>query len=739
MATSRARSLPDRRSGTGRTPQIAREAIIGAAIAVYVAMVAAVPLLFNHQFYFFADTPDGAYGQWYELGQQLRQGVWPIMNPAAWSAGNYLAEGQWGLWNPLVLCIALFVSISGSAVVASTVVKLVFLIIGAVGVYALVRVHGGSRFWSAIAAAVAPFAGFTLFMDATSWATNLFTWALFAWSVAAVRIWIDRGRTWVLGAFVAVYLLITIGYVQGTIMLVFYFVAVLIECLIRRNPAAFTRVLGIGVPAGLVALAVYLPGVLTAPVTARASEIANDGFLVVTLTGLFTSTVPSGQVDLSGWWGRYTEVPLLYVSWLLPLLAFIPWRRVRVSRTPVMALILFGMFATMLAVGPSVLGPLRFPARTMPWIALIVICLLALVMSRAGGRWVFTAGRVAAAFALWLLPYWLAFSQVPQGWRRHAFFAAVTGAALVIVALSWRRLTGVRRAAVAGVVIAATTTLVVAAQSFFYADTLVSRAPYPDEAAAYTESMPTGRGEGIVVGSPLGMPAEAFDETAFANMWYLTDHVSVLNLYTPVEFRAMADDLCLTYDGRTCPDAFDRLFETDPTSGEPLADLLSIDSVQVLASDGYTTADLEDLDVPAGWTRTWEGDFSVVLTRDVVTPTVGSVSWASEGVAVEVVEESALSTTFEIGSVPTDGGSVALSRLAWPGYSVDGAELGEPLRGYLTTVELDPGSEGSRVTVSYAPPGWTIIVAAMVLAPLVTLGVAITAVRPRRTHRRPRS
>jgi len=246
--------------------------------------------------------------------------------------------------------------------------------------------------------------------------------------------------------------------------------------------------------------------------------------------------------------------------------------------------------------------------------------------------------------------------------------------------------------------------------------------------------MPTGSGEGIVVGSPLGMPSEAFEETAFANMWYLTDHVSVLNLYTPVEFRAMADDLCLTYDGRTCPEAFSRLFEQDRASGERLVDLLSIDSVQLLASDGYTVDDLKALDVPSGWTRTWEGDYSVVLTRDAETPPVGSVSWASEGVEVKVVEDDPLSTTFKVQSVPADGGSVALSRLAWPGYSVDGAELGDPLRGYLTTVELDPETAGTEVTLRYTPPGWAVVLSAMAAAPILTAGVAVLAIVRRRTR-----
>lgn len=706
------------------------------AVAAFTAVVSLFPVLFNRQFYFFADTPDGAYGQWYELGQQVAGGTWPLMNPAAWMAGNYVAEGQWGLWNPIILGVGLFVAAASNAVVASTVIKVFFLVIGSMGVYCLTRAHGARRSWSLVAGVAAPFAGFTFFMDATSWVTNMITWAFFAWAVAALRVWITRGGTWILPAYLAVYMLITVGYVQGTVMLVFYFVALLIMAAVRRDATAAIRTVVAGVPAALIALTVYLPGVLTASVTARSAAIGNDGFLVVTLTGLGTSTVPSGQTDLTGWWGRYTDVPLLYIFWLLPLLAVVPWHRVRDAWVEWGALLVFGAMATALAVGPSALGPLRFPARTMPWVALVVICIACLLLSRSEGKWVLSPGRLVAVAALWAAPFWLAFSQVPLGWRRHLVFAAVTGAALIAIILLRRARPAARRRTAA--IVAATGAVVVALQSVMFADALVSRAPYEDEASAYTEGMPTGYGEGMVVGSPLGMSDTVFDEVEFANMWYLTDRVNVLNLYTPVEFQAMAQDLCLSYDGRTCPEAVDKLFDTDAETGAPVADLMSLDSVQILEDEQRSVADLASIAPPAGWSQTFVGRHSVVWTRDEATSEVGSVTWSSEGTSVEVIEDSPLETTFRVTAVPSEGGSVALSRLAWPGYTVDGGELGDPLRGYLTRIEISPDEAGSIVSISYAPPAWPLIVSSIVASAVFVAAVTVFGVvgRRRSTRRR---
>ncbi|MFK5282022.1 hypothetical protein ACI3PL_20940, partial [Lacticaseibacillus paracasei] len=92
---------------------------------------------------------------------------------------------------------------------------------------------------------------------------------------------------------------------------------------------------------------------------------------------------------------------------------------------------------------------------------------------------------------------------------------------------------------------------------------------------------------GVIVGDPLATNASFWGETNFGNSWYL-DNVKVQNVYTPVGFQNYASDLCLLYDGRSCTGLLDHLFSLDPTSGRPLVDLLSIDTVQAVASPELT-------------------------------------------------------------------------------------------------------------------------------------------------------
>lgn len=707
-------------------PSRRRDVSTAVLVALIVTAASFIPLGFNAQFYFFADTPDGAYGQWYELGQQLAAGNWPLMNPAGWMAGDYVAEGQWGLWNPLILGLSLLVTAIPSAVAGATMFKIVFLVIGAIGTYGLVRTYGTTPRWAAVAGIAAPLAGFTLFMDAPSWATNLFVWSLFPWCVTAIRRWTGRGGLHILPVFAASYLLITIGYVQGTLMLVFYFVAAFAEAAFRRSVQTALRLLGAGAVAGFIALAVYLPGILTAPVTARTGDVGNDGFMVLTLSGLATSSVPSAEADLLGWWGRFTEVPLLYIAWFLPLVIFASGEVVRRRWRELSGLAIFGALALLLAVGPSTLGPLRFPSRTMPWIALTAIVLTCIVLSWTQRKVQLSRARCVAVAVAIAFAYWLALSQVPGAWKQHLLFALLTTAAMIAVWWRWRKV-GTTHDGWSTIIIVATVLATLIGQSAVYADRLVSRADYPADVADYTGTMPTGRGDGIVIGSPLGLPRDAFREAAFANMWYLNDTVDVQNLYTPTEHREYAEDLCIAYDGRTCFELRDRLFDADPTTNLPLADLLSLDTVQILIDADRSIARLERLNPPRGWSQTFVGDYSVVWTRDDPTTSAGDVEWTTAGMETTDIDVSDAETSFTVESVPASGGKAVLSRIAWPGYTATNATLAEPLRGYLVTVDIPADAAGKRVSVTFRPPWWPLVLSSMIAAFALTAIIAVAA------------
>ena len=185
------------------------------ATVLTVIVGALLPLIWNSRYYFADDTQSGAFGIWYELGSRLHEGVLPIFSTSSWMSGNYTAEGQWGLFNPLVLAIGWFAAEAGDANLFSAAVKIFFLAIAAAGVYLLCRSFGAARLASYAAGIAAPLAGFTLYMDAATWVTGLMVWALLPWVILGVRRTSHYGKgPWL--ALVASYLVVTVGYVHGT-------------------------------------------------------------------------------------------------------------------------------------------------------------------------------------------------------------------------------------------------------------------------------------------------------------------------------------------------------------------------------------------------------------------------------------------------------------------------------------------------------------------------------------------
>jgi hypothetical protein len=74
-----------------------------------------------------------------------------------------------------------------------------------------------------------------------------------------------------------------------------------------------------------------------------------------------------------------------------------------------------------------------------------------------------------------------------------------------------------------------------------------------------------------------------------------------------------------------------------------------------------------------------------------------------------------------------------LSRLDYPGYSISGAAKVDPARGWLLTVDVSDASPGDTVVVTFRPPGFALIIAALVLAGV--LAVVWPLLRTRRRRR----
>lgn len=686
----------------------------------------AVPLVFNHRFYFADDTQAGAFGIWFRLGENLRSGHLPIFEVSSWMSGNYAAEGQWGLFSPLVLGIGWFAAATGDANLFSAAVKLFFLLVAAAGTYLLCRGYGANRVASFAAGTAAPLAGFTLYMDAATWVTGLMVWSLLPWFVLGVhRLGAQHRNPWL--ALVAAYLIITVGYVHGTIMVAGVVAIAIVGRLVERDRAGAVRVLVAGVLAGLVALAVYLPGVLSADVTARdSSQIFNDGFMTVDLSGVMSSSVATALPQISFWWGSISPAPILYISWMLPLLVFLDWPVVRRTWREYFPLLSVLVMSTLLALAPSNMGPLRFPARMFPYVSLFLLVLLAVLLSRARttnpGR-----GRVAAAAVLLGAGGLLGLAQAPQYSMLLLRTVVISAVGLWVLHLLARRdgrpVGRFAPAVAAGATIAAVTLVLLVGQQRAFPGSPIGEFWLPAAVSDYEQQLDGAVGDVIVVGTPTAAAPEIprdelWSETLLANMWYLNDH-SVQNTYTPLVHVGYAAATCMNWRGETCADLAEKLFEIDPGTGTTLADRLAVDTVQIVKP--VVPARLWRT-VPDGWSVVSDTEHQVTWVRDDPVGPAGGVVWASDGVEVEVVEQEDRTLRMRLLEAPADGGTVLLSRLYWPGYTAENAEIVDPTDDFLLTLEVSAADVGSDVVVSFSPPGWAFELGALTTA--VLLGAA---------------
>lgn len=692
---------------------------------VSVLALSLVPLIRTPRFYFWDDTENGAYGVWYHLGESLLSGTVPILNPQVWSSGNYAAEGQWGTWNPLIMLIGVIVYFAPDAVVVTTSLKIAFLVIGGIGCYLLSRSFKVPPALALVAGVASPLNGFTMFFDAPSWVTGQLAWALVPYFWMLLKMASD-GRRSPLWAFLVGYLVVTIGYVAGTVAVGFVLLAVGVDALLKRHWTKAWRTAALGFGLVLVAVVVYLPGVLTAAVTTRSTTaIANDDFMGVDLSGLLSSTIATAYPMMPSWWwgGLSAPAPALYIAWFLPLVAFLSWRRIRAYAPQIRDILFFAALSLMFVLLPSTVGPLRYPARFMPYLAMVCILLCVVLLSHALARHPSKLSLSGATGAI-------AFG-VYGGWAQFPDrYVAVFLAGLVAIAaicLLWWRMRGntipLDKLSMASSIAVICLGVTLGTTLLQYRTTEVS--PLSDSAVPADTAIPKGvladvRGEVLVVGDPLDYPQDesTWSRTLLANTWYLSP-ASVLNRYQLIGHTEYNKALCLRYLGGTCAELLDRLFERRDETGMLLADELGIDNIQILkksfegnqrpaASNNYIGRQdaVPVRSVPAGWHQVSDDGEIALWSRDIPTGSSGGLVWTSAGTKLTETGRTATEVTLRVDEVASGGGRAALGRLPWPGYTASGTNVTSPVDGFLLAVDVPEHSAGSTLSVAFIPPGW---------------------------------
>ncbi|WP_432278407.1 hypothetical protein [Nocardia carnea] len=699
-------------------------------LAAYLAVLLANPR------HFYTDDTEAQYAPlWVMTGRSLWEGRFPVLVPEHWLAGNYAIE-EAGLLNPPQLLIDLGAAVVDDLTLYATAVKLVFALILGLGVYRVCLAYGGRPAWSAVAGVAMPFSGFLLFFDAASWMTA-FTgtaWMVHAWA-SGVRY--ARGRGGPIPVFVFLYLTFSVQYVFPAVEAAVLFAAVLVgEFVHRRQWWPVLRLALVSGCAGLAGLATYLPSLLTADVTWRgASEIRNDQFLTVPWSESLNASLPSTLPAFTSWWGYVQPLPMVYIAWfVIPALAFVDWKRAAVAARELSGPALFAVVTLLWTAGPGTMGPLRWPARVLPMLALAVLVLVCVLLGRYGT----VSGlrrRVIAAGLLIALLLARSLGAAPES----ALWHLVAAAGVVALGAGVIGLARARGAAAACLLTLIAVAPIAYLQVHSAAPTPMSwnlpekrsemKAAFPDFPGTTLQL-----GDRALVGAGEHTLDGAYGSLAFGN-YAKNLELDYVGGYTPNGHFHFGHLICMRWDTSVCPDAYRRAFTPEPETGRPPVDLMLVDRV-VLQRALYP--DARERPAPAGWQ--WvdypgHEDYIAVLER-VGGPVSGRTGRIAhiEGATVEQPEESETTSRARVGSAT--GGRLVFARLGWPGYRahLDGRPLPiDVVANSFVAVDIPPGTHDAELELTWRPPGWKIGGASAIAGLLGLVLLQVAHLRGRRS------
>ncbi|MFH5232529.1 hypothetical protein [Antrihabitans spumae] len=710
----------------------------GAAVVGVVAGYIAV-LLVNVRHFYTDDTESQYVPLWITIGQHLRNGEFPGLVTDEWMTGNYSVEGQGSLLNPPQMLVSLIAPSFDNLLVLATLVKLAYSIVLVLGVFRVCRAYGALAPWAAVAGVAFTFSGWVLFLDQATWVLALAgtAWLTHAWA-SGIRY--ARGRGGPIPVFVFIFFAITVGYMWPGIETAMMICAVALgELIYQRNWLAPVRLLAVAGFAGLAGLMTYLPSFLSSHVTWRDADVVikNDGFMTIPWSESLNSSLPTTLPSFNSWFGLIQPFPIVYIAWfLIPGLAFIDWKAASRSARNVSGAAIFALAALMWIAGPAVIGPLRWPARVMPMLALGLLVLVCVLFSKHGTlkSW---RTRVGVSVFLLLLLLMRTISSAPSGkLKTHVAAAVVVGlmGALVLLVAAKRN-----QATACALLIASVVPIA------YYQVDQVPHHPMswnlPEKRKQAQDVFPDFDGLTLQLADSQLFPIpEKFLGGVYSSLvvgYYAKDlDLNYVNGYTPIGHYWFSQHLCMRWDGSVCPDARRRVFEKEPTTGKTLADLMKVDRV-VLQAAMYPNADSEP--APDGWKWVqYPGHerWIYVLEREGgPISTVNGRVVATDNVTATSVSESDDSSKVTVTSA--QGGRVVFARLAWPGYHVtlNGEDIGyDTVMDTFLSVDIPAGTTDADLEVTWSPPGWQLGSATAVLG---LAGVAVLQLLYVRGRRRP--
>jgi hypothetical protein len=663
----------------------------------------------------------------------------------SWFLSLITGEIQFGVFNPFSY-LRDWIAASGDNLARSAMlIALMYLVIAAIGSYVAARALAISPSMSVAASLFCTFNVHLLYWDAGSWTPALIGFSWFAWFVAAVW-WTRRSIRFVPFIPVAGYLLVSAGWPHamiagGVVALIVGLEHLFTRTWRTREALIYTAAC---VATALLSSPVWVSAQVFAGWAARAPQgLYNDGFLTHQLDALVLSFSPFVQPYVDGFAGQgFMFEPITYITWILPLAVY--WvvtsqtvrRLVRVDAV-VAGIVSVGML------GPSILGPTRWPFRFQPFAAFLVVMVAMRVLQAAP-----TSGRTRTQFEhswRWIAPVvWLAltalrprlvpmlltallFVAIPIAHRiflthGQRIFAPLLVASIVVTtgwlmyaspspAMPGDRNTPASRAAIASQYSVLSGHRVFVLQS--------------DLAGAMTIERNRGRFRKIPNDDFAITANEMADGNIIQSANIDAEFVTGYSAMPPDDLEAVlgmkVDDGSAVF-GWSTEGTAPALFTVEPSTGKTWIELMGVTAVMVQRGQQQQWFDAAG---PTGWTVSYEQPAWVLYTNPAATkPT--TVSYHDAGVVVS-------ETSGQSSITSSTGGKVLLSRPITPGMNITvggKAVAFTGLSGAMPMITVPSGVTGD-IAVSFSLPHRTFILVTVIAGVLMLIALCVLAIRQR--------
>ena len=717
---------------------------LGAVLTTIVLTVASVLMIYarNARFFYRDDVEHqhmGVFAALHRNGYGLEAlGAFRT----SWFLSLIIGEVQFGVFNP-VSRLRDFIAATGDDLARSAMlIAVLYLVIAALGSYAAARALRISPTMSVAAALFCTFNVHLLYWDAGSWTPALIGFSWFAWFVAAVW-WTRRNIAYAPLIPIAGYLLVSAGWPHAMI-------AGGVVALVVGLEQLFTRKWGAR-DASMYAIACITTALVSAPVWVSAQVFAdwaaraphglfNDGFLTHQLDALVLSFSPFVQPYVDGFAAQgFMFEPITYIMWAIPLavywIAVSPRVRALVRVDAVVAgIVSVGML------GPSILGPTRWPFRFQPFAAFLVV-MVAMHALQAASTETSLRDRFNASWK-WFAPVvWLAltalrprlipmlltallFIAVPLAHRVYVRYGLKIFAPLLSVSVltttGWLMfaspspaMPGDRNAPSSRQAIETQYSVLSGHRVFVLQSNL---------AGAMTIERKRGRFR-LIPNEPGAVTAtEMADGNIIQTVGLDTEFVTG---YSAMPHEGLENLLQTRVFGWSSEGTAPALFTVEPTTGKTWIDLMGITAVMVQRGQQLQWFDAVK---SSEWTITHEQPAWVLYTNSTANVRHG-YSFVDTGVQVSEANNQLRVTS-------SNGGNVVLARPVTPGISIslDGKVLPiTTLAGTLPMVTVPSGASGI-ISVSYALPHRNLIVSLVAFGVLLLIALSAISFRRRPTQ-----